>query len=315
MVQEKHDTRQRRRFLRPRPQWVEAHPMEKRGEFTRLNELAQESDPARGHDNNPNEPLLSSSSEPFTYFEAPPSSSTGPTVAYNCLLIPVFFAVWWYWTKRTAQAVTKGLLKHEIRIVTCKSRHASISRTAENGDECHQDSSPYQLDTDGNSVTNGHSEGTSVDSMSELPPPPPAVSLMRDEFDTWEDVLKNSSSDENRVQWITASKRMDMEHRSVSPAKGKTAIKKQQRLSGKRVWVEEQKSRRPSASPLRRSNERQKSLKYLKEALIKESPESLDERANMHVADEAPSVGELVSCSSPARKIDDISHREIAPIS
>ena len=34
------------------------------------------------------------------------------TVQLSCLLIPVFLAAWWYWTKRKARSVISGLLHH-----------------------------------------------------------------------------------------------------------------------------------------------------------------------------------------------------------
>jgi hypothetical protein len=33
-----------------------------------------------------------------------------PLLAYNCLIIPVFFGIWWYWVRRKANAVLQKLM-------------------------------------------------------------------------------------------------------------------------------------------------------------------------------------------------------------
>ena len=221
--------RRRRRFLRPRPQWVLEEEQTDEYEEERLSaerlaismkylgkSMDVEADLFDQHlqqqqqQQLENEKPLLVSSQPYTFIE--PYTDEGPKIAYNCLLIPVILVVWWYWTKRAAHGVAKGFLPGHFHPTS--EYFGSVDNTTGccDSDRIDEASSYTTLEIGGNMSKPTTETNSGGGTPCHHPPhddaldsdPHPAILSEQDGFETWDDILQNSLQDDSHdyVKWI-----------------------------------------------------------------------------------------------------------------
>ena len=118
-------------------------------------------------------------------YETVPNS---PQIAYNCLLIPVGLAFWWYWTKKAARNALREVLPPS----------ETASNPAQEDYQCYQPEMGY--DGEGNFVTST-----------------PQI----DQFHSWEDVVQQKSKDQSIrfVRWIKGKRAKRRQRLSSKRAK------------------------------------------------------------------------------------------------
>ena len=108
-------------------------------------------------------------------------------VRNGCVLIPIAFAVWWYWTRRAAKRAVRLLL----------TSGGSNSCFPQESDVADDDADP------------------SVDMPSEMDDVENRVPVQSnyDKFDSWDDVMAQESSSAHLVRWITFNGRRKAKRR------------------------------------------------------------------------------------------------------
>ena len=109
----------------------------------------------------------------FDYASQPPIE-----IRQGCVLIPIFFAVWWYWTRRAARRAVHLLITGDGCFPAAEATHGDYT--------VDPSIAPSQSSSDENRVP---------------------TETNHDKFGTWDDVMAQESSSLHLVRWISSHRK------------------------------------------------------------------------------------------------------------